>query len=180
MTRAQFDLLCLDEPTNHLDVAGTEGLEQALKEFPGTVVLITHDRKLVDEVADRVLWVENGSVRTFDQGLAQCQKVLADERTALRAAEVEARDKAAAKAAASAPPVEAKKAIETGKVRNPLMFQRLEERIMKLEAELEALRASMLDPANYASASKMKELQGTEVRLKAAIAEAYEQWENWQ
>jgi hypothetical protein len=65
-------------------------------------------------------------------------------------------------------------------VRNPLMFQRLEERIMKLEAELEALRASMLDPANYASASKMKELQGTEVRLKAAIAEAYEQWENWQ
>jgi ATP-binding cassette subfamily F protein 3 len=180
MTRAQFDLLCLDEPTNHLDVAGTEGLEQALKEFPGTVVLITHDRKLVDEVADRVLWVENGAVRTFDQGLAQCQKVLADERAAVRAAEVEAREKAAAKLAASAPPVEAKKAIETGKVRNPLMFQRLEERIIKLEGELEALRAAMLDPANYASASKMKELQATEVRLKAAIAEAYEQWENWQ
>ena len=180
MTRAQFDMLCLDEPTNHLDVAGTEGLEQALKEFPGTVVLITHDRKLVDEVADRVLWVENGAVRTFDQGLAQCQKVLADERAAARAAEVEAREKAAAKAAASAPPVEAKKAIETGKVRNPLMFQRLEERIIKLEGELEALRAAMLDPANYASASKMKELQGTEVRLKAEIAEAYEQWENWQ
>jgi ATP-binding cassette subfamily F protein 3 len=180
MTRAQFDLLCLDEPTNHLDVAGTEGLEQALKEFPGTVVLITHDRKLVDEVADRVLWVEDGAVRTFDQGLAQCQKVLADERAAVRAAEVEAREKAAAKLAASAPPVEAKKAIETGKVRNPLMFQRLEERIIKLEGELEALRAAMLDPANYASASKMKELQATEVRLKAAIAEAYEQWENWQ
>jgi hypothetical protein len=65
-------------------------------------------------------------------------------------------------------------------VRNPLMFQRLEERIIKLEGELEALRAAMLDPANYASASKMKELQATEVRLKAAIAEAYEQWENWQ
>jgi len=180
MTRAQFDLLCLDEPTNHLDVAGTEGLEQALKEFPGTVVLITHDRKLVDEVADRVLWVENGTVRTFDQGLLQCQKVLADERAAARTAEVQAREKAAAKAAASAPPVEAKKAIETGKVRNPLMFQRLEERIIRLEADLEALRAAMLDPANYASASKMKELQGTEVRLKAEIAEAYEQWENWQ
>jgi hypothetical protein len=72
------------------------------------------------------------------------------------------------------------KAIETGKVRNPLMFQRLEERIIKLEGELEALRAAMLDPANYASASKMKELQATEVRLKPAIAEAYEQWENWQ
>ena len=178
MTRAQFDLLCLDEPTNHLDVAGTEGLEQALKEFPGTVVLITHDRKLVDEVADRVLWVEDGAVRTFDQGLAQCQQVLAEERAAARAAEAETRDKAAARTAV--PAVEVKKAIETGKVRNPLMFQKLEERIMQLEGELQALRTAMLEPANYASASKMKELQGNEGRLKAEIATAYAQWENWQ
>jgi ATP-binding cassette subfamily F protein 3 len=178
MTRAQFDLLCLDEPTNHLDVAGTEGLEQALKEFPGTVVLITHDRKLVDEVADRVLWVEDGTVRTFDQGLVQCQRVLAEERAAARAADSEVRAEAARKAAVAAP--EAKKAIETGKVRNPLMFQKLEERIIELEARLEGLRAAMLDPANYASASKMKQLQGDEVALKAELATAYSQWENWQ
>ena len=177
MTRAQFDLLCLDEPTNHRGVAGTEGLEQALKEFPGTVVLITHDRQLVDEVADRVLWVEDGTVRTFDQGLAQCQRVLAEERALARAAEAEARDKAAKKNDAAPPP--AKKAIETGKVRNPLMFQKLEERIMKLEADLDALRAAMLDPANYASASKMKELQAQEVQRKVELATAYEQWENW-
>ena len=178
MTRAQFDLLCLDEPTNHLDVAGTEGLEQALKEFPGTVVLITHDRQLVDEVADRVLWVEDGRVRTFDQGLAQCQRVLAEERAAARAAETDARERAAAKQAAAGGP-EQKKAIETGKVRNPLLFERLEQRIIALESELEALRAAMLDPANYASASRMKELQATEVRLKEGLAAAYEQWENW-
>ena len=121
-----------------------------------------------------------GAVRTFDQGLAQCQRVLAEERAAARAAEVEAREKAAKKTEAEAPPSEPKKAIETGKVRNPKMFARLEERIMTLEAELEALRASMLDPANYASATKMKQLQGDEVRLKAEIAEAYTQWENWQ
>jgi ATP-binding cassette subfamily F protein 3 len=179
MTRAQFDLLCLDEPTNHLDVAGTEGLEQALKEFPGTVVLITHDRQLVDEVADRVLWVDGGVVRTFDQGLAQCQRVLADERATARAAEAEAKDAAARKAAAAQPVTEPKKAIETGKVRNPRMFQKLEERIMQLEAAIEGLRAAMLDPANYASAAKMKALQGDEVRHKQELAEAYAQWENW-
>jgi ATP-binding cassette subfamily F protein 3 len=179
MTRAQFDLLCLDEPTNHLDVAGTEGLEQALKEFPGTVVLITHDRKLVDEVADRVLWVEAGTVRTFDRGLAHCQQVLADERAAARAAEAEGRDKAAQKQAAMQPAAEPKKAIETGKVRNPLLFQKLEERIMKLEADLEGLRTAMLAPENYASASKMKQLQADEGRLQAELATAYAQWENW-
>jgi ATP-binding cassette subfamily F protein 3 len=178
LTRAQFDLLCLDEPTNHLDVAGTEGLEQALKEFPGTVVIVTHDRKLVEEVADRVAWIEDTRIRTFDQGLAQCQRVLAEERAAARVAESEARDKAVKKAEMAEP--EAKKAIETGKVRNPLLFSKLEERIIALEAELEGARASMLDPANYASASKSKELQATEARLEAELAEAYEQWENWQ
>lgn len=180
MTRAQFDLLCLDEPTNHLDVAGTEGLEQALKEFPGTVVLITHDRKLVQEVADRVAWVESGRIRTFDQGLAQCQRVLAEERAAARAAETEARDRAQKKAEAAAPAAAPKKAIETGKIRNPLMFQRLEERIMTLEQTLEELRAAMLLPENYGSVAKIRDLQQQEAKTKQELAAAYEQWENWQ
>ena len=174
MTRAEFDLLCLDEPTNHLDVAGTEGLEQALKEFPGTVVLITHDRQLVEQVADRVLWVESGTVRTFDQGLEQCQRTLAAERSAARAAESAAKDRAAKPAE---PP---KPARETGKIRNPLLFERLEAKIMTLEGDIEAVQASMLDPDNYASASKMKDLQAKEVQLKAELAEAYTEWENWQ
>ncbi|MEO6593871.1 MAG: ABC-F family ATP-binding cassette domain-containing protein [Planctomycetota bacterium] len=182
MTRAQFDLLCLDEPTNHLDVAGTEGLEQALKEFPGTIVLITHDRQLVEEVADRVAWIENGTLRTFDQGLAHCQRVLAEERSAARAAETEARDRALAKAAkhAEGNEPEAKKAIETGKVRNPILFEKLESRIIALEGELVAARAAMLEPENYGSVSKIKELKADEARLEAEIARAYEQWENWQ
>ncbi|MCR9247722.1 MAG: ABC-F family ATP-binding cassette domain-containing protein [bacterium] len=178
MTRAEFDLLCLDEPTNHLDVAGTEGLEQALKEFPGTVVLITHDRLLVEEVADRVAWVENGAIRTFDQGLEQCQRVLAEERAAARAAESAAKDRAAAKAKAEKPAP--KKASETGKIRNPLMFERLEQKIMDLETTIEELQAAMLEPDNYASATKMKELQAQEAKKKAELAEAYDEWENWQ
>ncbi|MCA8974704.1 MAG: hypothetical protein KDC98_08275, partial [Planctomycetes bacterium] len=176
MTRAQFDLLCLDEPTNHLDVAGTEGLEQALKEFPGTVVLITHDRQLVEEVADRVAWVEDGRIRMFDQGLEQCQRVLADERAAARAADSASRERAAKAAPVEAP----KKAIETGKIRNPILFERLEERIMTLESAIEEVRAAMLEPDNYASATRMKELQATETQKQAELAEAYEQWENWQ
>ncbi len=178
MTRAEFDLLCLDEPTNHLDVAGTEGLEQALKEFPGTVVLITHDRLLVEQVADRVAWVEAGRIRSFDQGLEQCQRVLAEERAAARAAESAAKErKAAAREAEKAPP---KKAIESGKIRNPLLFERLEQKIMDLETEIEELQAAMLEPDNYASATRMKELQGEEKRKKRELQEAYDSWENWQ
>lgn len=176
MTRAEFDLLCLDEPTNHLDVAGTEGLEQALKEFPGTVVLITHDRQLVEEIADRVLWVEGGTVRTFDQGLEQCQRLLAEERSAARAAESQAKERAASKTVDDTP----KPARETGKIRNPLLFERLEQKIMDLEGQVETTQAAMLDPNNYASAAKMKDLQSDEVRLKQELGQAYSEWENWQ
>jgi hypothetical protein len=59
------------------------------------------------------------------------------------------------------------------------MFAKLEERIMTLEADIAALRTAMLDPANYASASKMKQLQADEEQRKAELAQAYEQWENW-
>lgn len=65
------------------------------------------------------------------------------------------------------------------KLRNPLLFQRLDERVMQLEAEIEALRAAMLDPANCASAAKRKELQANEARLQDEPAAAYAQWENW-
>jgi ATP-binding cassette, subfamily F, member 3 len=176
MTRSQFDILCLDEPTNHLDVAGTEGLEQALKEFPGTVVLITHDRQLVEEVANRVLWVDRGSTRMFNQGLEQCQRVLAEERSAARAAETTARERAARKIS----PATAKPARQTDKIRNPLMFERLEAKIMKIEEQISSIQAAMLSPDNYASATKMQALQSEEEQRKSELKEAYEQWENWQ
>ncbi|MGC6486545.1 MAG: ABC transporter C-terminal domain-containing protein, partial [Planctomycetota bacterium] len=130
-----------------------------------------------EEVADRVLWVEGGAVRTFDQGLEHCQRVLAEERSAARAAEAAKKERAAEAAAVEASP---RLARETGKIRNPLLFERLERRIMEIEGEVEAVQAAMLAPENYASAQKMKDLQADEARLKAELADAYEQWENWQ
>ena len=116
-------------------------------------------------------------MRTFDQGLEQCQRTLAEERSAARAAESASKERAAAAAAAAAAP---KLARETGKIRNPLMFARLEDKIMELEGEVTAVQASMLEPENYASAQRMKDLQADEARLKQELADAYEQWENWQ
>ena len=174
MVRAQFDLLCMDEPTNHLDVSGTEGLEQALKEFPGTIVIVTHDRKLASELCDRVLWVERGAVRTFDGGLEPCLQALAQERSVLRqqqSAQKEQR-RPQEQPAASKPK-------EPGKIRNPILFEKLEARIMELEEALEQTRADMLSPDNYSSAQKMQDLQARETQLKQDLAAAYEQWENW-
>ncbi|HIE72153.1 MAG TPA: hypothetical protein EYP98_19380, partial [Planctomycetes bacterium] len=60
-----------------------------------------------------------------------------------------------------------------------LLFARLEAKIMTLESDIEAVQAAMLEPGNYSSAGKMKELQAQEVQLKADLSTAYAEWENW-
>ena len=53
-------MLLLDEPTNHLDIASREALEASLAEFPGTIVLVSHDRELIDRLVDKLIIIEGG------------------------------------------------------------------------------------------------------------------------
>lgn len=60
------NLLILDEPTNHIDIYTTEALEKLLKKWKGTMLIVTHDRQLTEKIADRLLFVENSTVKTFE------------------------------------------------------------------------------------------------------------------
>src|SRR6476620_9453622 len=68
------NLLVLDEPTNHLDLESREALEAALDAFPGTILLVSHDRALLDAVAHRLLAIENEALESFDGGWAEYAK----------------------------------------------------------------------------------------------------------
>jgi ATP-binding cassette, subfamily F, member 3 len=69
------NFLVLDEPTNHLDLESREALEAALEAFPGTVLLVSHDRALVDAVAERTLAIEDGTIHSYDGGWADYVRV---------------------------------------------------------------------------------------------------------
>src|SRR6266498_1790276 len=68
------NFLVLDEPTNHLDLESREALETALDAFPGSVLLVSHDRALLDAVAQRLLAIEGRTLRSYDGGWAEYQR----------------------------------------------------------------------------------------------------------
>ena len=74
------NFLVLDEPTNHLDLESREALEAALEAFPGTVLLVSHDRALLDAVAERTLAIEDRSLAMYDGGWADLVRIREERR----------------------------------------------------------------------------------------------------
>lgn len=62
----EYNLLILDEPTNHLDVFSLEALEKLLSEYAGTLLIVSHDKRFLSQVAQRMLIIENGALTTFE------------------------------------------------------------------------------------------------------------------
>jgi ATP-binding cassette subfamily F protein 3 len=127
------NFLVLDEPTNHLDLESREALEAALDAFPGTVLLVSHDRALLDAIAERTLAIEGGKLRAYDGGWAEL----------LRAREErEARVK-------PEPPVERAKPSPTQapkpKARRPSEIERIEAEIAVREAEVAELETKLAE-----------------------------------
>ncbi|MCA8957862.1 MAG: ABC-F family ATP-binding cassette domain-containing protein [Planctomycetes bacterium] len=174
LVRGEYDYLCLDEPTNHLDITAREGLEEALRAYPGAALVISHDRQFLEAITDRVLYLADGRLQTFDGGLEQCL-------TALHEAELQR--KALARDARQAPANQAagkeQGAARSDKIRNPLLFERLEAEIFGLEEQLEELRAEMERPENYTNFENMRSLEERRALIEADLAAAYAKWENW-
>jgi ATP-binding cassette, subfamily F, member 3 len=98
------NFLVLDEPTNHLDLESREALEQALEAFPGTVLLVSHDRALLDAVAHRLLGVEERRLVSSDGGWADYVRTREERNTPTPAAVAAPKAKPKAKAAKPARP----------------------------------------------------------------------------
>lgn len=151
-------LLILDEPTNHLDIDAREALVKALADFPGAVVLITHDPHVVEAVAERLWLVANGTVRPFDGDLDDYRALLM-ERARPRSEATSRRDGRRVRAASRAAlaPVRQK-------------AQAAEARLTRLAAERAAIEARLADPAIYAS-GRMGEVVAANARLAVVARE---------
>jgi ATP-binding cassette subfamily F protein 3 len=162
------NVLILDEPTNHLDIESREALEDALSAFEGAVVLVSHDRALLEAVGSRTLVCEDGELRSYDSGWATYQRER-DEREASAGATARAEKPAPASGSGrNAGRTEKKAARKAG---------RLAERIERAEGELRKLEEELADPAAWSSPGRAKRAEERHAAAKRSVADLYAEWE---
>ena len=161
-------MLILDEPTNHLDIDSRRALLDALNEYEGAVILITHDRSLMELVADRLWLAADGTVKPFDGDMDDYAKFVLD-----RAKQAVKPTQVAREPVAAAEPVKKKAAVE------PLRrkVEAAEQVMNRCTRNLAELDAQLEDPDLYVkNPGKVAELTKRRDNAKTKLDEAEEAW----
>jgi len=166
-------LLILDEPTNHLDVDSREALVHALAEFEGAVILISHDRHLVEATADRLWIVRGGTVTPYDGDMDSYRSELLAERGTRQRGEAGGEESRAGDRALQRR-VAAERRAELAPLKKAM--QAAEKRVEQLTRDVTRLDAELADPALYAAADKAQKIALERGQLAKRLAEAEEAW----
>jgi len=166
------NLLLLDEPTNHLDIDSREALEEALEEFDGTILCISHDRYFINKLAQKIWELEAGELTRylgdfsyFREKKAEAQALPRVEQPPIQPVEVPQ-----PRAVVAETPPEPRKKV------NPFQKAKLEAHIAALEATLTRLDNSLVDPTNGTDAGKLATLYAERGQVQAELDEQLEQW----
>jgi ATP-binding cassette, subfamily F, member 3 len=173
-TRTAPHMLLLDEPTNHLDMDARESLIEAINDFEGAVVLVSHDTHLVKMVADQLWLVADGTVKPFEGDIDEYQSKLLRERSGRPAKEAKAKKDKKQKAAPAPTPIVAEKP-RRGPLKRAL--EETEKAIARLTRERTEIEARLADPATYSGPpAAAAELQKEKLRLERELAHAEHEW----
>jgi len=166
MGLAAFDgpnLFILDEPTNHLDIDSRESLIHALNDFPGAVILISHDRHLLEATADRLWLVKDGTVNPYDGDLEDYKTLVTgvsgdrrERREAEKASKADRRRESAARRAAAEPLAKEIRATEA-------LMDRLRKRVDQIEDQLADPKLYERDPSGATQLAKERSDLGAQL-----------------
>ncbi|MBV2210013.1 MAG: ATP-binding cassette domain-containing protein [Thermomonas sp.] len=159
------NLLLLDEPTNHLDLEMREALAEALSDFDGAIVMVSHDRHLIGLVCDEYWRVHDGVVEPFDGDLDDYAAWLRS-----RPGSDNPKTPVPKKALEVEKPAPAPTVVKP-KI-NPHKLQKAEERVARLEGKLAEYNTQMTDPAVYSDAGKVADLGRQQLQLRTELEQA--------
>ena len=177
------NLLILDEPTNHLDMHSKDVLLDALKDFGGTVIFVSHDRGFIENLSTRVLELKPGQFRLFPGDYKYYMERLEREANGefsqndeLKSAAQPEKNSQKEEKTETKRSWEEQKKLESEKRRAEKNVKNLEEQILKLEEEKSSQEAQMAKPEVYSNGEKAKAVQKKIDELAEKLEELNLQW----
>jgi ATP-binding cassette subfamily F protein 3 len=171
-TLAGPHLVMLDEPTNHLDIDSRAALVEAINDFPGAIILVSHDRHLIEACADRLWLVADGTVTAFDGDLDEYRRVVLASRGG---ADTEGRPAEPRAARAAVRRAAAERRAELAPLRQRIAAA--EKEMARRTAELAEIDAALADPQAFArDPQNAARLAKARADATAATARAEEDW----
>ena len=181
------NVLILDEPTNHLDLESREALEDALQAFPGSLLLVTHDRALLDAVGSRTVAIEDHTLHSYVGGWPEYARVREERKAVGRlavgraGAAGEGRQRQGAAApngdGRATPAARAGPAPPARPRTRCARSSELERAVEEAEAALAALEDELADPKHWATKYESAKSTARHTAAKRAVEEAYAAWE---
>lgn len=175
MMQEHGNVLILDEPTNHLDLSTKEAIEEALEEYTGTIIFVSHDRYLLSKIADRLIELTDGGYRCHNFGFEKYLDVLREEQSELkRAADEEKRQRAAEAAKEKSEKNYRSKQQRSADAARKNEMRRLEKEIDELQAKIDALTEEIGREEVYSDYELMNAKCAEIDELKQRIDENFE------
>jgi ATP-binding cassette subfamily F protein uup len=175
------DVLLLDEPTNDLDILSLEVLEQRIKEFPGAVVIVSHDRYLMDRVCHRMLFLDPDSPPEFYKNFSQIFSAATRKSPGSEKQGPAFRSEAKSGAASASKPVSETRAGPgsglTFSFKDKYELERMEETILEAEARVTELSARVQDPEIMADPIQMANICRDLEKAEARVQALYTRWD---
>lgn len=161
------NLLLLDEPTNHLDIYSREALEQALIGYPGTLLMVSHDRYFINKLADRIIYMEKGCLQSFDGDYEYYQQHYIP--SAIQSDDKESKPKLSLN--------KQRRELEARRRKAALELSRLEKEIDEIEKQLEQNQAKLNDDEVMSNYEMLLETNNAIEAFNASLEQLYVQWE---
>lgn len=195
------NVLMLDEPTNHLDIESKEVFEEALREFPGTIVAVSHDRYFLNQIATKIYELGPEGITKYEGGFdyyeekkqetASGKQYLNQMRDLVGEADSKRREAFGAQqdggnggeaGTLSAQPLSSeeeraqKKKRQAEERRKQRKIEQLEARISELEEEIEEIQKQMCDPKILSNSKKLTELDKKQTEAQEELDRSYDEW----
>jgi ATP-binding cassette subfamily F protein 3 len=163
---SEANFLLLDEPTNHLDMQSVNILIQALQQYEGTYVVVSHDRYFVSNIANKIWYIEDHEIKEYPGSFDEYETWMATKESAKPAVV-----KSTAKPKAELAPVEAKSPNQAKQI------EKLEAEIIEIENSISTIELQMVELANQADYAGLKTLEESMAAEKEKLAATTASWE---